>query len=52
MLELETIKEVLSRDERVIFAYLFGSAKKGKKFNDIDIGIYSKADGLLMEVFS
>lgn len=36
------IKRVLSQDERVVFAYLFGSFVSEKSFQDIDIGIYTK----------
>lgn len=46
MLEVTPIKEVLEKDERVIFAYLFGSATKEEKFNDIDIGIYCTEEAL------
>lgn len=34
------ISKVLSKDERVIFAYLFCSFLKGEDFNDIDVGIH------------
>lgn len=39
---INTIKEVLNNDERVIFAYLHGSAIKGSPFNDIDIAVFSE----------
>jgi len=34
--------KVLSADERVLFAYLYGSILSGDKGNDIDIGVYAK----------
>ena len=37
-----TIKEVLQKDRRVIFAYLHGSILKTNTTNDIDIAIYSR----------
>jgi len=36
------IKEVLSRDSRLVFAYAYGSFVSGAAFRDIDIGIYVK----------
>jgi predicted nucleotidyltransferase len=38
------IVKVLSDNNRVIFAYLYGSFSYGNRGNDIDIGIYSQAD--------
>jgi hypothetical protein len=37
---LEKTSYLLSEDERVIFAYLFGSSIKSREPNDIDIAIY------------
>jgi predicted nucleotidyltransferase len=37
---LEEIGELLTRDERVAFACLFGSASEGAPFRDLDIGAY------------
>ncbi len=38
---LNTLKEFLRDDERIIFAYLFGSFNEGNTFRDIDIGVYT-----------
>ncbi len=47
MLDIEKIKEVLKKDERIVFAYIFGSYAEGdKNFRDVDIGIYCKEDFL------
>ncbi|MFW6160869.1 MAG: nucleotidyltransferase domain-containing protein [Acidobacteriota bacterium] len=32
---------MLEKDKRVIFAYLYGSSLKERKFNDVDIAVYS-----------
>ena len=37
---LNLLKEALLKDERVIFAYIYGSFVKEQSFRDIDIGIY------------
>jgi predicted nucleotidyltransferase len=37
---LEEIGELLTRDKRVAFACLFGSASEGDPFRDLDIGVY------------
>ena len=39
---LKLIGDVLIKDERVVFAYAFGSFLKEEPFRDIDIGIYVK----------
>jgi predicted nucleotidyltransferase len=39
---LKLLKEVLVKDERVIFAYIYGSFVKEQFFRDIDIRIYIK----------
>lgn len=36
------IKDVLSRDDRLLFAYLYGSFVTEKIFRDIDVGVYVK----------
>mgnify|MGYP001565282341 CR=1 FL=1 len=36
----DKIKEILSADGRVVFAYVFGSFLDSKSFRDIDVGIY------------
>ena len=40
------IQEILKHDERVIFAYLFGSFILGEDFRDIDIAIYVTEKGV------
>ncbi len=37
---ISKIIEVLQKDDRILFAYLYGSAIDNKKPKDIDIGIY------------
>lgn len=37
---LNLIKNIVSKDNRIIFAYVYGSFVKEEKFRDIDIGIY------------
>ena len=39
---LKSIKHVLSRDSRVVFVYLYGSAISAQEYNDIDIAVYAK----------
>ena len=39
---LNIIKKVLTQDERVVFAYIYGSFVKEQSFRDIDLGIYVK----------
>ena len=36
--------KVLSGDERILFAYLYGSMLSEDKSNDIDIAVYAKSD--------
>jgi predicted nucleotidyltransferase len=43
-LPINTIVETLKNEERVLFAYLYGSVAAGKKGNDIDIAVYSATD--------
>ena len=38
---INLIKTVLSEDERIVFAYLYGSATIGEEANDIDIAVFS-----------
>lgn len=40
-LDIKIIKDILAEDERVVFAYLYGSYTEGAKFNDIDIAVYT-----------
>ena len=37
---LNILKEVLTRDGRIVFAYVYGSFVKEESFRDIDLGIY------------
>lgn len=37
---ISSIQNVLEKDTRVVFAYLYGSALEGDRYQDIDIGIY------------
>lgn len=37
---IKVVREVLEKEENVVFAYFFGSFVSDKKFGDIDIGIY------------
>jgi len=41
---VNAVVKVLSENDRVLFAYLYGSALSGDKGNDIDIAVYTKAD--------
>ncbi len=43
-LPINTIVETLENENRVIFAYLYGSVAARGKGNDIDIAIYSATD--------
>ena len=37
---LNILKEVLTRDGRIVFAYVYGSFVKEESFRNIDLGIY------------
>lgn len=39
---ISAIIKVLCEDDRILFAYLYGSTVSGSKGNDIDIAVYSK----------
>jgi predicted nucleotidyltransferase len=39
---LDLLTKVLTQDERVVFAYAYGSFVKEDSFRDIDVGIYVK----------
>ena len=41
---LKTIRQVLSQNPSVVFAYLYGSAADDGAYNDIDIAVYSATD--------
>ena len=40
-LDIEIIKDILKKDKRVVFAYLYGSYTEGGNFKDVDISVYS-----------
>ena len=42
---LETIKQGIARDDRIVFAYLYGSALEDTGARDIDIALYAR-DGV------
>lgn len=44
MKNYQSIKRVLEKDKRVVFAHLYGSSIKEKKFKDVDIAVYSLAE--------
>ncbi len=39
---LDLLKETLLQDNRIIFAYVYGSFVNEQSFRDIDVGIYAK----------
>jgi predicted nucleotidyltransferase len=39
---LTVIRNVLTRDDRVVFAYVYGSFVQEDSFRDIDVGVYVK----------
>jgi predicted nucleotidyltransferase len=43
-LEVKELQNVIENHPSVLFAYLYGSAVKEKKFNDIDIAVFLKPD--------
>ena len=43
-LPINTIIETLEKEDRALFAYLYGSAAAGETGNDIDIAVYSATD--------
>lgn len=40
---LNLLRKALTQDERVVFAYAYGSFIKEQSFRDIDVGIYLKS---------
>ena len=40
----QSMTHVLLSDDRVIFAYLYGSSIAAQEYNDIDIAVYAKPD--------
>jgi predicted nucleotidyltransferase len=49
-LNIGIIRDILVKDERVVFVYLYGSFAEGEKYKDLDIAVYSIAgcDALLL----
>ncbi|MFO7971934.1 MAG: nucleotidyltransferase domain-containing protein [Desulfobacterales bacterium] len=41
---LNAIKRILSQNQSVVFAYLYGSSKDSEVYNDIDIAVFSTPD--------
>jgi len=41
---IETIRKVLLKDQRILFAYLYGSAVSRRVVQDIDIAVYASDD--------
>jgi len=39
---IDLIRDILIKDDRLVFAYLYGSFVKEDEYRDIDIGIYIK----------
>ena len=39
--DIEIIKDILNKDKRVLFAYLYGSYLEGDNFRDLDIAVLS-----------
>jgi predicted nucleotidyltransferase len=40
-LNIEIIRDVFEKNERVVFAYLYGSCIEGEGFRDVDLAVYS-----------
>lgn len=43
IVDTDIIRDVLDKDERVVFAYLYGSVIEEDRYRDIDIAVYSKS---------
>lgn len=43
LLNIEMIRNILAEDNRVIFAYLYGSFTEEEHYKDVDIAVYSTA---------
>jgi predicted nucleotidyltransferase len=41
---LKAIKQVLTKNSSVVFAYFYGSSKDSEVYNDIDIAVFSTQD--------
>lgn len=39
--DTDIIRDILAKDDRVMFAYLYGSFSEGDDYRDIDIAVYS-----------
>jgi len=39
---IPALKQVLNQDDRVLFAYLYGSTAEGGTGNDVDIAVYAR----------
>lgn len=46
-MNIEVFKNILKKDDRIIFAYLYGSILKEENYNDIDIAIYCKPEHII-----
>ena len=42
-LQTEVIQDVLASDERVVFAYLYGSFTETEAYRDVDLAVYAAA---------
>jgi uncharacterized protein len=43
-MDIETLRNILKKDHRIVFAYLYGSVLTEENYNDIDIAIYAKPE--------
>ena len=41
-LNIKNIREILDRDERIVFAYIYGSYVDRDEYRDVDIAVYAK----------
>jgi predicted nucleotidyltransferase len=37
---IAAVKNVLEQDQRLVFAYIYGSFVRGEAFRDVDVGVY------------
>lgn len=37
---IAAVKNILEQDQRLVFAYIFGSFVRGEAFRDVDVGVY------------
>ena len=40
------VANVLEQDQRLVFAYIYGSFARAEAFRDIDVGVYLRDPGL------